>query len=166
MSTKTPTTSLPLTSATEPLSADRLKALHLDQQLCFAMYSTSLLMTKIYKPMLDQLGLTYPQYLVMLILWEKDGLALKDIGEQLHIDSGALTPVIKRMEAQGLLTRRRQPDNERTLEICLTPAGLALRPAASEVNRNLGMKCGMAEPEIVALREQLVALRSSLQRAL
>ncbi len=166
MSAKTPKTALPLTSAMEPLSADRLQALHLDQQLCFAMYSTSLLMTKIYKPMLDQLGLTYPQYLVMLILWEKDGLALKDIGEQLHIDSGALTPVIKRMEVQGLLTRRRQPENERTLEICLTPAGWALRPAASEVNRNLGMKCGMAEPDIIALRQQLVALRSSLQRAL
>lgn len=164
MPAKTPKTALPLTSATEPLSADRLQALHLDQQLCFAMYSTSLLMTKIYKPMLDQLGLTYPQYLVMLILWEKDGLALKDIGEQLHIDSGALTPVIKRLEAQGLLTRRRQPDNERTLEICLTTAGWALRPAASEVNRSLGMKCGMAEPEIVALRQQLIALRDRLQR--
>jgi len=166
MPATTPTPASAPTAATEPLSADRLRALQLDQQLCFAMYSTSLLMTKIYKPMLDQLGLTYPQYLVMLILWQKDGLALKDIGEQLHIDSGALTPVIKRMEAQGLLTRRRQPDNERTLEICLTPAGLALRPAASEVNRTLGMKCGLAEPEIIALREQLIALRSQLQRAI
>ena len=120
--------------------------LALENQLCFSLYATSLAITQVYKPMLAALGLTFPQYLVMLILWEKDGLALKDIGEQLHIDSGALTPVIKRMEAQGLLTRRRQPDNERTLEICLTPAGLALRPAASEVNRSLGMKCGMAEP--------------------
>lgn len=166
MSVKTPKTSSPLTSNPESLSTDRLQALRLDKQLCFAMYSTSLLMTKIYKPLLDQLGLTYPQYLVMLILWEKDGLALKDIGEQLHIDSGALTPVIKRMEAMGLLTRRRQPENERTLEICLTEAGWALRPAASQVNQSLGMKCGMAEPEINALRQQLTALRSRLQQEL
>ena len=80
MPAKTPKTSLPMTSATEPLSADRLQALHLDQQLCFAMYSTSLLMTKIYKPMLDQLGLTYPQYLVMLVLWEQSGITISDLG--------------------------------------------------------------------------------------
>lgn len=137
-----------------------------DAMLCFNLYAASHAFTRYYKRLLTPLGLTYPQYLVMLILWEKDGLALKDIGEQLHIDSGALTPVIKRMEAQGLLTRRRQPDNERTLEICLTPAGLALRPAASDINQSLGMKCGMGEPEIVALRQQLIALRSSLQRTL
>lgn len=148
------------------LSAERKKALRLDQQLCFAIYSTSLLMTKAYKPLLDQLGLTYPQYLVMLVLWEKDGLALKDISEQLQIDSGALTPVIKRLETLGLLTRRRHPDNERTLEICLTEAGWAMQVQGSEVNLSLGAKCGLTEPDIAPLREELVRLRQKLAQLL
>lgn len=140
------------------------KALHLDQQLCFALYSTSLAMTKVYKPLLDKLGLTYPQYLIMLILWQNDGLALKDIGEQLQIDSGALTPVIKRMEAMGLLIRTRNPQNERTLEIRLTKAGWAMQEEAVQVNRTIGGSCGMAEPDIHALRMELVQLRSELSK--
>ncbi len=140
------------------------KALHLDQQLCFALYSTSLAMTKVYKPLLDKLGLTYPQYLIMLILWQNDGLALKDIGEQLQIDSGALTPVIKRMEAMGLLIRTRNPQNERTLEIRLTKVGWAMQEEAVQVNRTIGVSCGMAEPDIHALRMELVQLRSELSK--
>ncbi|MDZ7903969.1 MAG: MarR family transcriptional regulator [Rheinheimera sp.] len=103
------------------------EALRLDNQLCFALYSTSLMMTKAYKPLLDKIGLTYPQYLVMLILWQQDGIGLKDISEQLFIDSGALTPVIKRMEVMGLLTRVRPAHNERSLEISLTAQGLAVK---------------------------------------
>lgn len=141
--------------------ADYLK---LDKQLCFALYSTSLAMTKLYKPLLEKLGLTYPQYLVMCILWERDGLALKDIAEQLHIDSGALTPVIKRLEAQGLLQRHRQVDNERTLEIALTPAGLALREQAEEIPLQIGMACATTEDEIHQLRAQLQRLRANLSR--
>ncbi|AQT61135.1 MarR family winged helix-turn-helix transcriptional regulator [Cellvibrio sp. PSBB023] len=136
--------------------------LQLDKQLCFALYSTSLAMTKLYKPLLEKLGLTYPQYLVMLILWEGDGLALKDIAEQLHIDSGALTPVIKRLETQGLLQRQRQADNERTLEIGLTPAGRALREQAQAVPLAVGVACATPEAEIHALREQLQQLRKNL----
>lgn len=149
-----------------PLDAQSQKALHLDQQLCFALYSTSLAMTKVYKPLLDKLGLTYPQYLIMLILWQNDGLALKDVGEQLQIDSGALTPVIKRMEAMGLLIRSRNPQNERTLEIRLTKAGWAMRVQAAEVNRTVGVSCCMAEPEIHALRQELVQLRAQLSKKL
>jgi len=139
--------------------------LQLDKQLCFALYSTSLAMTKLYKPLLEKLGLTYPQYLVMLILWERDGLALKDIAGQLHIDSGALTPVIKRLEALRFLHRQRQPDNERTLEIGLTPAGKALREQAQEIPLHIGMACATGEAEINALREQLQQLRKNLTRA-
>jgi DNA-binding MarR family transcriptional regulator len=142
------------------------KALHLDQQLCFALYSTSLAMTKVYKPLLDKLGLTYPQYLIMLILWQNDGLALKDIGEQLQIDSGALTPVIKRMEAMGLLLRTRNPQNERTLEIRLTKVGWAMQEQAVQVNRTIGVSCRMAEPDIHALRLELVQLRAELSKKL
>lgn len=141
--------------------ADYLK---LDKQLCFALYSTSLAMTKLYKPLLEKLGLTYPQYLVMCILWERDDLALKDIAEQLHIDSGALTPVVKRLEAQGLLQRQRQTDNERTLEIALTPAGRALREQAEEIPQQIGMACATTEDEIHQLREQLQRLRANLSR--
>lgn len=151
---------------TTTLDPKSLKALHLDQQLCFALYSTSLAMTKVYKPLLDKLGLTYPQYLIMLILWQNDGLALKDVGEQLQIDSGALTPVIKRMEAMGLLIRTRNPQNERTLEIRLTKAGWAMREQAVQVNQTIGLSCGMPEPEIHALREELVQLRSQLSKKL
>jgi DNA-binding MarR family transcriptional regulator len=149
---------------TTTLDPQSQKALYLDQQLCFALYSTSLAMTKVYKPLLDKLGLTYPQYLIMLILWQNDGLALKDIGEQLHIDSGALTPVIKRMEAMGLLVRTRNPQNERTLEIRLTKVGWDMREQAAEVNRTIGLSCGMAEPEIHALRRELIELRSQLTK--
>lgn len=141
--------------------ADYLK---LDKQLCFALYSTSLAMTKLYKPILEKLGLTYPQYLVMLILWERDGLALKDIAEQLHIDSGALTPVIKRLEAQGLLQRQRQVDNERTLQIALTPNGHTLREQAQDIPVQIGMACATAEDEIHQLRDQLQRLRVNLNR--
>lgn len=147
-----------------PLDAQSQKALQLDQQLCFALYSTSLAMTKVYKPLLDKLGLTYPQYLIMLILWQNDGLALKDVGEQLQIDSGALTPVIKRMEAMGLLVRTRNPHNERTLEIRLSKAGWAMREQAVQVNRTIGLSCGMAEAEIHGLRRELVQLRAELSK--
>lgn len=146
------------------LEQDSLKALHLDQQLCFALYSASLAMTKTYKPLLDNLGITYPQYLVMLVLWQHDGIALKAIGEQLHIDSGALTPVLKRMEGMGLLKRTRNPGNERTLDIRLTEAGLAMRTQALEVNRRAGASCGLDLPKVMQLREDLVELRNHLTK--
>jgi DNA-binding MarR family transcriptional regulator len=150
-------------SAPVSLTVAQQQALRLDKQLCFALYSTSLAMTKAYKPLLEQLDLTYPQYLVMLILWEKDGLALKEVGEQLQIDSGALTPVIKRLETQGLLTRRRLPENERTLQICLTAAGQALQLPASQLQQQLGSQCGLFSSETAQLRDELVQLRRRLQ---
>src|SRR3990167_2835614 len=103
-------------------------------------------MTKVYKTLLEQLGLTYPQYLVMLILWQNDALELQQIGEQLQIASGALTPVLKRMEKMGLLQRSHNPQNERALEIRLTQSGWAMRATAAEkvqVNRHIGLKSGM-----------------------
>ncbi len=146
------------------LTLEQQQALRLDKQLCFALYSTSLAMTKAYKPLLAQLDLTYPQYLVMLILWEQDARALKEIAEQLQIDSGALTPVIKRLEAQALLTRRRRPDNERTLDICLTPAGRALQVTASQSQQQLTLQCGLLQNDIASLRDELLQLRQKLQR--
>jgi DNA-binding MarR family transcriptional regulator len=141
-------------------------ALRLDNQLCFALYSTSLMMTKAYKPLLDKIGLTYPQYLVMLILWQQDGIGLKDISEQLFIDSGALTPVIKRMEVMGLLTRIRPAHNERSLEISLTAQGQQLKAAAAQINQQIGLQCGVALADIQHLRTELQQLRSQIQNKL
>ncbi|MBU1553614.1 MAG: MarR family transcriptional regulator, partial [Gammaproteobacteria bacterium] len=117
--------------------------LQLDNQLCFALYSASLAMTKSYKPLLDALDLTYPQYLVMLILWEKDGIALKDIAQKLFTESGALTPVLKRMQEMGLLLRARSVHSERTLEIRLTDKGRELKQRALKVNETVALNCGM-----------------------
>lgn len=134
----------------------------LDNQLCFALYSTSLAMTQFYKEPLSAIGLTYPQYTVMLILWEQDGVSLKHIGNALGQKSGALTPVIKRMEADGLVQRLRGVDDDRSLSIALTEKGKKLREQGLEVNRCVAAACGINMDEVVALREQLVALRKKL----
>lgn len=134
----------------------------LEDQLCFALYSTSLAMTQLYKEPLSAIGLTYPQYTVMLILWEKDGVSLKHIGEALGQKSGALTPVIKRMESDGLVQRLRGVEDDRSLSICLTEKGKELREQGLQVNRCVAEACGIDMDTVVALREQLVALRKKL----
>src|SRR5437868_466114 len=107
--------------------ADWLK---LDLQLCFALYSTSLAMTKLYKPLLAPLGLTYPQYLALLVLWERDGLTVSELGERLFLDSGTLTPLLKRLESAGLISRLRAQDDERRVHITLTADGRQLKSRA------------------------------------
>lgn len=139
------------------------EVLKLDNQLCFALYSASLAMTKTYKPLLEKLGLTYPQYLIMLILWQQDGLALKDIADKLFTESGALTPVLKRLQEMGLLIRSRSPQSERTLEIRLTEQGQALRHDALLVNQQIAAGCGFTLNEMQQLRDQLIDLRQRLQ---
>lgn len=138
--------------------------LQLDNQLCFALYSASLAMTKSYKPLLDALELTYPQYLVMLILWQQDGIALKDIAQKLFTESGALTPVLKRMQDMGLLLRSRSVHSERTLEIRLTDKGRALKQRALKVNQDVALSCGMELSQMQQLRDQLIHLRQQLMR--
>ncbi|MBJ7536053.1 MarR family winged helix-turn-helix transcriptional regulator [Marinomonas transparens] len=134
----------------------------LDNQLCFALYSTSLAMTQFYKAPLSAIGLTYPQYTVMLILWQQDGVSLKYIGDSLGQKSGALTPVIKRMEADGLVQRLRGVEDDRSLSIALTDKGRQLREKGLEVNRCVAEACGMDMEEVRALREQLMTLRAKL----
>src|SRR6187200_10539 len=109
------------------------QALALDNQLCFALYSASLAMTKLYKPLLDELGLTYPQYLAMLALWEQDGLMVSEIGDRLSLDSGTLTPLLKRLEAAGLVSRIRDVQDERRVHITLTAAGRKLKARAQKI---------------------------------
>ncbi|AEF56146.1 MarR family winged helix-turn-helix transcriptional regulator [Marinomonas posidonica] len=134
----------------------------LDNQLCFALYSTSLAMTQFYKEPLAKIGLTYPQYTIMLILWEKDGVSLKHIAQALGQKSGALTPVIKRMESDGLVQRLRGIEDDRSLSIALTEKGRALRKHGLEVNRCVAEVCGIEMQEVIALREQLNRLKARL----
>ena len=136
--------------------------LQLDNQLCFALYSASLAMTKVYKPLLDAIGLTYPQYLVMLVLWEKDGLMVSAIGDKLSLDSGTLTPLLKRLETSGLLTRLRDVEDERRVHISLTAAGCALKAQAAKIPDCILQASRCTLPEIAALTQQVQALRQHL----
>jgi len=136
--------------------------LQLDNQLCFALYSTSLAMTRLYKPLLDALGLTYPQYLALLVLWERDGLSVSELGERLFLDSGTLTPLLKRMESGGLVARQRAAQDERRVHITLTDAGRALKGRAAGVPGCMlsALQCPL--PELAALTRQVQALRQRL----
>jgi DNA-binding MarR family transcriptional regulator len=136
--------------------------LKLDNQLCFALYSTSLAMTKLYKPLLDELGLTYPQYLAMLVLWEQDGLMVSEIGERLYLDSGTLTPLLKRLEAAGLIARIRAVEDERRVHITLTAAGRKLKTKAAKIPDCILTAAQCPVPELMALTRQVQALRQRL----
>lgn len=134
----------------------------LDQQLCFALYSASLAMTRLYKPLLEQLGLTYPQYLVLLALWEQDGQTVSGLGERLYLDSGTLTPLLKRMEAAGLIKRQRDAADERRVLVHLTTGGLRLKVRARQVPECL-LQAAQCDPtDIQALTRQVQALRNRL----
>jgi MarR family transcriptional regulator, organic hydroperoxide resistance regulator len=137
-------------------------ALLLDNQLCFALYSTSLAMTKLYKPMLAQLGLTYPQYLVMLVLWEQDDRTVSELGERLFLDSGTLTPLLKRMEAAELLVRTRSSQDERRVHVALTEAGFRLKSKAAEIPGCVISATHCPLPDLVALTHEVQALRKQL----
>lgn len=136
--------------------------MQLDNQLCFALYSTSLAMTKVYKPLLDELGLTYPQYLAMLVLWERDGLMVSELGERLYLDSGTLTPLLKRLEASGYISRVRDANDERRVNITLTPSGRKLKTRAAKIPGCILSASQCALPELVALTNQVQSLRQRL----
>jgi len=140
--------------------------LRLDHQLCFALYAASLSMTKLYKPLLDPLGLTYPQYLTMLVLWQGDGLTVSQIGERLALDSGTLTPLLKRLESAGLLQRLRDNTDERRVLLQLTPAGHALKARAVRVPQTIAAASGCGLGELSALTARLQSLRQQLTASL
>ena len=149
--------------ARKPATADQL--LRLDNQICFAIYSAAHAFNRVYKPVLDLLGLTYPQYLAMLVLWERDGLAVKEIGERLFLDSGTLTPLLKRLEQAGLVKRTRSSEDERQVLIALTAQGLALRDKAHSVPMSIlaASECSVAE--LTSVKNKIVALRDRLNAA-
>ena len=134
----------------------------LDHQLCFALYSTSLSMTKIYKPLLAGLGLTYPQYLVMLVLWESDGLMVSEIGDRLFLDSGTLTPLLKRLESGGLIVRFRDERDERCVRVKLSPEGRRLRARAARIPACILDSVQCTVPQITGLVDDIKALRKKL----
>ena len=138
----------------------------LGNQICFAVYSTAHAFNRVYKPLLDRLGLTYPQYLVMLVLWERDDVPLKDIGEKLFLDSGTLTPLLKRLEASGLIKRTRSTEDERQVLIALTPKGQALREEARTVPQAILSSSACSIGELFAMKNELVTLRDKLNAAL
>jgi DNA-binding MarR family transcriptional regulator len=136
--------------------------LKLDRQLCFAAYSVSQAFNRVYKPGLDRIGLTYPQYLVLLVLWEQDGQTVNQVGKQLHLDSGTLTPMLKRLEAAGIVRRQRDTQDERQVRISLTAKGSGLKEQAAEARRGVACATGLPAGEIQALRDELMRLRDSL----
>ena len=136
--------------------------LQLDNQLCFALYSASLAMTKVYKPLLDELGLTYPQYLAMLVLWERDGLMVSELGDELYLDSGTLTPLLKRLETAGYISRIRAAEDERRVYITLTSLGRKLKTRAAKIPGCILSASQCSVPELMALTSQVQALRKKL----
>jgi len=137
--------------------------LHLEDQLCFALYAASRAMTAVYAPMLDELGLTYPQYLVLLVLWDHDGERVSGIGDRLQLDSATLTPLLKRLEGHGFVERRRSTADERVVEVFLTAAGKRLKRRASDVPRCVFEQSGLSLAELAKLRTTLQALTRRLR---
>jgi DNA-binding MarR family transcriptional regulator len=152
-------------SKTATQTAASVDPLALDNQFCFALYSASLAMTKAYKPFLDKIGLTYPQYLVMLVLWQQDDILVKTIGEKLFLDSGTLTPLLKRLESSNLIARTRDETDERQVRITLTREGRALKKKAQAIPQQMLCASGQPADVLHTLRGQLTLIRNDLTRA-
>lgn len=151
---------------TQPSRPDPAAALLLDHQFCFSVYSTSLALNKLYRKLLAPLGLTYPQYLVMMVLWENDDLTVSDIGRRLSLDSATLTPLLKRMEAQGLVARARAAADERQVIVSLTDAGRALKQRAKKVPESVLCATACSMDELTAIKQQLDSLRDRFTEGL
>ncbi|MCM3772900.1 MULTISPECIES: MarR family winged helix-turn-helix transcriptional regulator [Priestia] len=138
------------------------KQLQLENQLCFSIYATSREITKVYKPLLDKLGVTYPQYLALLVLWEHETLSVKKMGELLYLDSGTLTPMLKRMQDQELVIRQRSNEDERVVFISLTEKGKKLRDKACHIPEEVFSMTNKSQGELEKLKETLQELLQSL----
>ncbi|WP_116082456.1 MarR family winged helix-turn-helix transcriptional regulator [Tropicimonas sp. IMCC34011] len=137
--------------------------LALGRQICFPVYAASNMLTRLYRPALGPLGLTYPQYLVMLVLWEEAPQSVSSLGARLHLDSGTLTPLLKRLEASGYVTRARDAEDERRVKVSLTEAGAALRARAEPIPRKLAGDLGLSEAEFDAMRRSVWSLVKALE---
>lgn len=141
------------------------RALKLDELLCFSLYSANHAMTRLYRPLLAELGVTYPQYLVLVALWEKDSQRVSELGERLALESNTLTPLLKRMEAAGLLVRRRNPSDERSVIVALTDKGRSLEQASVDVSNRILDAVGGDVAEMIELRDRVQTLAERLQGA-
>ena len=154
---------MPATTDKHARDAKAPKFPTLDDKLCFALYSSSLAMLQSYKPLLAAIGLTYPQYLVMLVLWEEDGITVKRLAERLGLDSGSVTPLVKRLEEASFVTRMRAVDDERNLSIELTREGRALRAKAESASSKFVDACELGQAEGGDLRDKLTLLTATLR---
>jgi DNA-binding MarR family transcriptional regulator len=134
----------------------------LDNQLCFALYEASRATIDIYRPLLDELGITYPQYLVLLILWGHGMCSVKEIGKLLHLDSGTLSPLLKRLEGTGFITRQRRANDERVVDISLTPTGQALQERAAAIPEKFFCELDLTYDEYIGLLTRLKKLTAQL----
>ncbi|MGL5164917.1 MAG: MarR family winged helix-turn-helix transcriptional regulator [Afipia sp.] len=148
-----------MATMTKPTPDDLLK---IDNFVCFALYSAGHAFTRLYKPLLEPLGLTYPQYLVMAVLWENDGRTVGEIGEKLLLESSTLTPLLKRLETAGMVRRTRDRDDERVVRIQLTPEGAALKQKAVGIPQAIGCSTSLSIPEVMKLTDDIKALRKKL----
>lgn len=138
--------------------------LKLDNQLCFALYACSREVTKHYKPELDKLGITYTQYVTLMVLWEKDDITIKELGNRLHLDSGTLTPLLKKLESKGIVQRTRDTEDERNVYVKLTEKGLNLKDEAINIPKRISCIPGQSQEDLIKLREKLKDLLSTLEK--
>ncbi|MEX1199866.1 MAG: MarR family transcriptional regulator [Methylophaga sp.] len=136
----------------------------LDNQLCFALYSATNAITRVYRQLLDEHDLTYPQYLVLLVLWEKDGIAVRDLMRRLKLDSGTLSPILKRLERAGMVDKQRNDIDERIVRISLTDKSRQLKPVIAEVQKQVACQTGLENKEFFALLQQLNQLADALSK--
>ena len=138
--------------------------LMLDNQLCFALYSATNAITRVYRQLLDEHDLTYPQYLVLLVLWEKDGVAVRDLMQRLKLDSGTLSPILKRLERAGLISKQRNDIDERIVRISLTEKSKQLQPMIAEVQKQVACQTGLDNKEFFTLLQKLNKLAETLSK--
>lgn len=139
------------------------KSLQLESQICFPLYVIAKEITGLYRPFLDEIDITYPQYLVMMVLWENDGLAVNHIGEKLFLDSGTLTPLLKRLESKGIIDRKRKKEDERVVEVFLTEAGKQLKQKACEIPGKIQNKIGVETEDLLHLKETVQKILNKIE---
>ncbi|MDM1293344.1 MarR family transcriptional regulator [Sphingobacterium sp. N143] len=140
------------------------KSLKIEDQICFPLYVLAKEITGLYRPFLDELDITYSQYLVMMILWENEGLAVNCIGEKLYLDSGTLTPLLKRLESKGFILRKRKKEDERVVEVFMTESGKALQQKAAKIPEKIYRKIDATPTEWTELQESAKKILSKIEK--
>lgn len=157
---------MPTVPTTTPAVLEPAASLALDRQLCFALYAATNVMTRTYRRGLAALGLTYPQYLVMLVLWERDGIGMKDVADALDLDAATITPLVKRLELAGWVRRQRSPRDERVVQVYLTPMARERQPEVAEVQQGVVCSTGLDGPRFEGLKQTLNQLAGTMRERL